>query len=42
VNCAFADGHAKTLNHAQFWEVRRVTSFLCGSIDVYWHFWPYD
>jgi prepilin-type N-terminal cleavage/methylation domain-containing protein/prepilin-type processing-associated H-X9-DG protein len=42
VNCAFADGHGKALNHAQYWEIRRIDSRLCGTIDVYWHFWPYD
>jgi len=42
VSCAFADGHAKSLQHEQIWEVRRVNSDLCGTVDVYWHYWPYD
>jgi len=42
VDCCFADGHAKPLNPAQFWEIRRIDSQLCGTVDVYWHFWPWD
>jgi prepilin-type N-terminal cleavage/methylation domain-containing protein len=42
VCCAFADGHGKSLQHQQFWEVRRINSVRCGLVDVYWHFWPYD
>lgn len=42
VDCAFADGHAKPLQHQQYWEVRHITSELAGPVDVYWHFWPYD
>jgi len=39
---AFADGHGKSLQHPQYWEIRRINSDLCGVVDVYWHFWPYD
>lgn len=42
VDCAFADGHAKPLQHQQYWEVRRINSQRAGLVDVYWHFWPYD
>ena len=42
VCCAFADGHGKSLQHQQYWEVRRINSDQCGVVDVYWHFWPYD
>jgi prepilin-type N-terminal cleavage/methylation domain-containing protein len=42
VSTAFADGHAKSLQHQQYWEVRRINSDRCGVVDVYWHFWPYD
>lgn len=42
VNCCFADGHAKALQHEQYWEVRDINSVKHGPVRVYWHFWPYD
>ena len=42
VDCAFADGHAKPLQHQQYWEIRRIDSVRAGTVDVFWHFWPYD
>ncbi|MGQ9731925.1 MAG: prepilin-type N-terminal cleavage/methylation domain-containing protein [Candidatus Zipacnadales bacterium] len=42
ISCCFVDGHAKTLLHQQYWEIRRINSSVAGTVDVYWHFWPYD
>jgi hypothetical protein len=42
LSCAFADGHAKSLQHTQFWEVQSINSVQVGPATVYTHFWPYD
>jgi prepilin-type N-terminal cleavage/methylation domain-containing protein/prepilin-type processing-associated H-X9-DG protein len=42
LNCLFADGHAAALKHDALWKIRRAYSTRFGSLDVFWHFWPYD
>jgi len=42
INCLFVDGHAKMLKHEMIWQITTADQTQFGTLNTFFHFWPYD